>query len=541
MPLAGWNPETKYKITIDSSKIDGDLVDFPVAIVLSSGTGTNNIDATNIFTTFGSDANRTKIAVTDVNDNQLYVEIEHWDHANERATLWVKVPGVASETDTVLYLYYDATQSGNGSYVGDIGDIPAQNVWDQYFEAVYHFSQDPSGGGAGEILESTSNAIHGKANYMESEDLTDSPSGKAYDFDGAAEYVDVPDNSNLTFGDGASDDDPLTIETFVNMDEPTLFRLAEKRDGSNLEYIFFTGGSDQVAFFLYDNVGSARLGRQSSNGSESGNANQWIHYAGRYNGDGTNAGQDVLRNGVAIDVTSSNQGSYFAMHDTGTPLWIGGQTVTPSYGDGEIAEVRISRFARADAWLKATTYTLNNNLLSFESLAPTFTFSNVVPVHLSTVYGTTQQLSVTTVISGGFEEYIYDAEFYDGNTDIQIGSTVGIASGSPASIALNTPSGIDYYWYMQASSSGVVEASSTYSFTNRFLCAGDVYVSDVPVSGIAVRLYRRSTGELVGQTTSTGVVATFEVESTYNEDHYAVALYSDDTTNALIYDWINPE
>jgi len=49
MALAGWNSQQKLKLTLDSSKIEGDLTDFPVNITLSSGTGITGFDTTDVF------------------------------------------------------------------------------------------------------------------------------------------------------------------------------------------------------------------------------------------------------------------------------------------------------------------------------------------------------------------------------------------------------------------------------------------------------------------------------------------------------------
>ena len=49
MALSGWNGEQKLNLTIDSSKIDGDLTDFPINITLSSGTGITDFDTTDVF------------------------------------------------------------------------------------------------------------------------------------------------------------------------------------------------------------------------------------------------------------------------------------------------------------------------------------------------------------------------------------------------------------------------------------------------------------------------------------------------------------
>lgn len=533
--LEGWNLGKKYGITIDKDQIDDGLIDFPVGILL------NNTNTPRIFTEFSSDSDRKKIAVTDVDDNQLYVEIEHWDHSSTRSTIWVKVPTVASGTNTVLYLYYDSTRDDNTTYVGDTGDTPAQNVWDSYFELVYHLAQDPSIGGATDMKDSTSNAIHGRPYNFESEDLGNSPIGKRIDLDGSSsEYVSVPHNSALSFGDGSSSDDPCTIEAFVNMDDSDKFRMIAKRDGADVEYLLSTAASRYLTGVLYDDPNTDRIGRRTADNAELPYEGSWTHYALVYRGTETVGGIDQTRDGIIADTADNSLGSYSAMHVvTSAPFSIGESA--GSYANGKFGEVRASRIDRSNAWLRATTQTLKANLLTFEDLSIVFTFSDPNPVHLSTVYGTTQQISLTTAISGAEDSYVYNAEFFDGITDAQIGSTAGISSGSPASVVMNTTSGSDYDWYMRASSSGGFDSSSTYSFTNRFLCAGDVYINAGPASGIPVRLYRRSTGEFVGQTTSTGILGLFQIPSTYNEDHYAVALYSDDTTNALIYDWINPE
>ena len=168
-----------------------------------------------------------------------------------------------------------------------------------------------------------------------------------------------------------------------------------------------------------------------------------------------------------------------------------------------------------------------------------FTFTNPIPTHLSTVYGTTEQLYLTTTISGDDPDYIYDASFYD-SFDVQIGTTVsGIPSGDQAAsnAYLSTPSGIDYDWYVTATSSGGEGTSSTYTFHNRFLASGTTKVDGVLTSGIDVRLYRRDTGELVGDSIST-VSGIFDIETQYDIESYCVALSPYTDTNSLIYDFL---
>jgi len=108
--LYGWS--NRIKLTMDHTKIDSDLTDFPVRIHLSSASGINNADVSGVFDEV--EGGSRKIAVTTSDGvTQCYVEIEKWDALSKEADLWVKVPRISSTEDTVLYLYYDAEQSDN--------------------------------------------------------------------------------------------------------------------------------------------------------------------------------------------------------------------------------------------------------------------------------------------------------------------------------------------------------------------------------------------------------------------------------------------
>jgi hypothetical protein len=142
--LSGW--AKRVKLTIDAGDIDADLTWFPVLLKLGTSVGINSEDVSFIFDELQSDANRKKIAVTtDDGETQLYVEIERWDDANEVAWLWVSKTGwvIDDTANTDFYLYYDADHADNTDYVADSSSRP--EVWDSYFRAVFHMSEDPSG------------------------------------------------------------------------------------------------------------------------------------------------------------------------------------------------------------------------------------------------------------------------------------------------------------------------------------------------------------------------------------------------------------
>ena len=527
MGLAGWNVNNKLELTIDGSKIDGGMADFPVLITLFSGSGQTGHDTTCVFdelaTASGSYDNRKKIAVTTTIsgiETELYVEIERWDDTtasgNEQAWLWTKVPTLVSGTDTDLYLYYDSNHTTNSGHIGDTGETPAQNVWDSNFVGVWHMAQDPSGG-SNCILDSTSNTNHGTpAGSMTSADLVDGKIGKAIDFDGNNDYLATGITS---IGAGG----PATWEMVMNLTQQASTKgtyiytspVMYIHNANNYVYFWDTNDYFNTAIDADDNYLA-------------------INY------DGTTSTSKLYKNGGAPVSATQQAGNHDIDAWNG---WIGDNSLS-MYGN--FSEHRMSSIVRTAAWIKATYYSNWDNLITFGTVV-SFVFTNPIPTHLSTVYGDSHTLQLTTTISGEEPSYVYDAVFYDASNDSQIGSTVsGTNSGQAVSTTMQTPLGVDYTWYMTATSSGEGGTSSTYNFTNRFLCSGTTEVNSVLASGIPVRLYRRSNGVLIGSTTSTSG-GLFEIESTYNESHYCVALYVSTVsgvditeTNALIYDHLIP-
>jgi hypothetical protein len=136
-----------------------DVVDFPVRVRLGSSIGKNSFDASAVFThldylpTISPDSTANidyarKIKITDVDFNNLYVEIEEWDQSGQTAELWVKVPEIGHDKKTYLYLYYDYNAEDNDR-IFEAGGSGAQNVWDDNFVYVNHLTG--AGDSAGSI------------------------------------------------------------------------------------------------------------------------------------------------------------------------------------------------------------------------------------------------------------------------------------------------------------------------------------------------------------------------------------------------------
>jgi len=452
--------------------------------------------------------NRQKIAIADDSDVQQYVEIEYWNHEDQTAVLWTRVPTLSGGSNTILHLYYDSSTTTNSGYVGDTLTTPAQNVWDDDYEVVFHTTQPPVSSDT--VRDSTSNARHGDPNSLTS---TSGVISRCFDFGNAVGWVNGI--GSVPAGQQNTRQVLANVTTFAN--EQYLLDF-----GGDNNLIYVAGGNSQYRSY-----------NPHVFGTSTATTDTWYHITASRDSGGT---ARVYYNGEEDDTNSVSAGT------PGT-MTIGGNVGGSYRARGMLEEVRVTTGARSAAWIKTDNYTIRDQLLSFSTGVPgtVFIFSNPIPVHLSKVYGTQHTLQLTTTISGEEASYVYDATFYNDDGDVQIGSTVsGVSSGSSASVIMSTPNGVTYSWYVEALSSGISDTSQTYSFDNRFLCAGYVEENGVRASGFPVRLYRRSNGELVdSDVTISG--GTFSIDSIYNEYHYAVAIHpDDDETNALIYDWITP-
>jgi len=166
--MAGWS--FRKPITIDSTKVDADLTDFPVVIHLNSDS-----DLAEHAQASGDD-----IKFEDGNGNQLSHEIESYD--NSTGTLWahVKLPSLSSTSDTTIFIYYGNSDASNQESVGD--------VWSNQHEAVYHLDESVGGTGTNNVYsDSTGNGNDG--NDFVSASGQGGKIFKGQSFDGADDYV----------------------------------------------------------------------------------------------------------------------------------------------------------------------------------------------------------------------------------------------------------------------------------------------------------------------------------------------------------------
>jgi len=358
--LSGW--DQRIKLTIDKDVVDtANQTNFPVMVYLSAASGIGDVDVSCVFDELTADANRKKIAVTSSDGTtELYAEIERWDDANEKAWLHVKVPSVAYDADTILYLYYDADHADNDTYVGDTTDAVTHNVWDSNFEAVYHMAQDPNGDAAGAIKDSTVNANDGTpAGGMTTADLVDGKVGKAIDFDGTDDEIDI---GTVNPGVGTA----LTLEAV------TYLKTLPVGTPSSLVGKYNNNANRRSYYFTVDvTTNYLKYSLQESLSAFSANTQVWgatglsvetWHYC---------AATFLTESSLKVYLDGALDGTNVATvptdyHDSVEPVLISNDENGSGHpSDDKKCEVRISSSERSAAWIKATYNSLWDSLITF--------------------------------------------------------------------------------------------------------------------------------------------------------------------------------
>jgi len=338
--LSGWS--YRKKITIDHTKIDSDLTDFPVLVKLTS----SNFD----FSKARSDGYDIRFTASD-GTTLLKYERERHDATEQKAEYWVKIPSVSSSSNTEFYIYYGNSSATDGA--------DATNVWDSNFQGVWHLANNE---------DSTPNDNDGTAYGGVSIGGVEGKIGKATEFDAVDDYLDC--GNGLHTGNDGED---FTVEA--------IWKRSGTDDGKGA--VVATGGTGWQHGYLMEARNFSSVGRYgflveindlSGEGQRLGpdassiNAydNNW-HYTVITINRTTEEGK-AYWDGELKKTDTITQGS--DLYNDGTPTRIGrlGQySEGPHYMDGWIDEVRISNIARSAAWIKASYYSGDDNLLTYGS------------------------------------------------------------------------------------------------------------------------------------------------------------------------------
>ena len=273
----------------------------------------------------------------------LHFERERHDQAAQKAEYFVNVPTVHAGVDTFFYIYYGKSDAVDGQF--------PTLVWDANFKARWSLKENPAGS-APQIRNSTVNANHGTAFNMTSAQSVEGKIGRALDFDGVNDYVDVGNDASLDFGF------PITLEAWVNpSSHPHFATIISRRPavyqanyvirtmGGRLEFYFRSGATWHV-----HRTATAII-----------TLNEWQHVVAVY--DGSNV--KTYRNGVevysaaetAIPWTGVGNVEIGRITHGGSQLW-----------HGLLDEVRISNIARSASWIALQYHSMNDTLLQFGNI-----------------------------------------------------------------------------------------------------------------------------------------------------------------------------
>ncbi len=340
--LSGWSK--RIKLTIDHTKVDSTLTQFPVMVKLSTASGISALDVSRVFTDLG--ANKLKLAITQSDGTtENYVEIEKWDNANSEAILWVSKSAwtISSTVDTVLYLYYDSTHADNNTYVGVVGSTPGKAVWDSNFVMVHHMANTTTS----TITDSTTNANNGTKKGANEPVETTGQIGKGQDFDGTDDYISVADSASLDLL-------LVTLEATVKPDtipandyHKFIMKLGHPDAGY---WLGQKTGTNQIDFGVSTGVGgdiSLYFGTLEEG--------VFSYIVGTYDGSYLRGYQNAITPPDAL----AHSGNIAISADI---LQLG----NPSFFNGILDEIRISNIVRSDAWLKATCYSNWDSLITYD-------------------------------------------------------------------------------------------------------------------------------------------------------------------------------
>ena len=330
----------KFKVSFENAfSDDTTLQDFPVLVRIAeydenTGTGIPGFDYDDLLAENGGD-----LRFADRNGDLLPSEIDTWN-TNGESLVWVKVPSLS--TNTTFTAYYGCILPG---------EVAPSDVWSADYVGVWHLGES-----ALPLKESSGVSTPFSYSYNSKETL-----GVSGAVGGAVDFSVGDAHSRLR----ADDDDDLdgftdcTFEVWTKQDtQPTkIVGIVTKRKS----------GSADIAYYIYNNYSTdaAKLGRNilavTTNGSTisypigSGHNmtpiwGEWCHQAIVRDVSGTQKAYGYV-NGDNKKTGAAQTG---AIHASAEPLWLGNFNGGSAGFEGQIDELRISRVARSQTWLKAS-------------------------------------------------------------------------------------------------------------------------------------------------------------------------------------------
>jgi hypothetical protein len=347
-PGLWWNSNWMYRksITIDHSRVDEDLVDFPVLIAFTDSELATHAQ------TGGDD-----IVFTDFFGLPLSHEIEEYEASSGYLVAWVEVPFLSSTSDTTFYMYYGNSGTDNQEDVAGTWD-GSNHVMVQHLEETTgpHYDATSYHNDSNEVVVTNQDA--------------DGRIDGADEFNGSTDYVRVPDNTDgsLQFGEGS-----FSVEAWIyprSVTDSNGARIVNNRGtgggGSYKGYQLKIKNLSGNWHFGDASIDDATGNYRAYDGTNTYSYYQWYQVVMVYEADSVlrfyvNGALDgILTVGAYGDITNS------------LPTVIGASLADQGvegvgerqFFDGIIDEVRLSGVARSAGWIQ-TSYTNQSDPSAF--------------------------------------------------------------------------------------------------------------------------------------------------------------------------------
>jgi hypothetical protein len=321
----------RKKITIDNTKVDDDLTDFPVLVSVTDSSFSSDVqyDSDDILFTQSDGATK------------LNHEIEKYTSSTGELAAWVQ-SDLASTTDTDIYMYYGYAAASNQEN--------ATSVWDSNYIAVWHMD------GADDTTVYDSTGVYDSTAHVA--DSISGQIGDARDFDNSnSEYV--------SFGDMAQPCDGSldvgVIEYWISQNATRSAHMTKydtHADPDELTYLTRVYEDGDIQSRIWDGDDNAnRWGYITTNPQVTMDGTTWTHVAIVY--EFASELMTIYANGSSVAVTKEVDVG------TGPTVWkdnpeddrigvLEPGTGVLDYYDFSIDEIRYSRATRSAEWISAS-------------------------------------------------------------------------------------------------------------------------------------------------------------------------------------------
>ncbi|MDA0773139.1 MAG: DUF2341 domain-containing protein, partial [Cyanobacteria bacterium] len=453
----GWTNSAwgkRLKITVDNTKVNGDLTDFPILLDL------NDLSSKNFFGNIRSDGGDIRITQGD-GMSLVPTELVSVDTTNNQGELWFKAPALSGTVDTDFYVYYN---NNNATMLNADHPLGKHAVWSNGFVAVYHMSEDPNGDTTGVMRNSVANQYHGTpSGTMTSADKVAGQVGNGTDLDGTDDYINVGDITGVDFG---SSNFEFTAwakhDNTANQDH--IFGKDSNTNGRQFE--FRTDASGGIVF-SYWKSGAVQVNKTQATVLSDTN---W-HLIGALK---RGSSFEIYKDGSKIG-SGTSTGTHGAMDSTNAPLFFGRREYSgfTEEFDGKLDEMRIANKAHSEDWIE-TEFNNQNSPGTFYTVAGTVTAvgDDGVP-KVSSTYPA-NRADRFPLAANLYIEFNENVQAGSGNITIKKtsdGSTVeaiaiGSATISGARVTINPTSslvkGTEYYVVID---NGAIEDTGSTAFT----------------------------------------------------------------------------